>query len=70
MREDINKIAFAFGKVLWGLKEMTEDELKAKAMGFAKELPFPVDRETICQEVVKGYAQAEAEHQQQRATLH
>jgi hypothetical protein len=70
MQADIDKIAFAFGKVLWGLKEMTEEEVKAKAKGFAEELPFPVDVETICQEVAKGYAQAEAEHQQQRAPLH
>lgn len=59
---DINKIAFAFGKILWGIKEMTEEELRTKAMGFAKELSFPVDREVICQEVMKGYAHAEAEY--------
>jgi hypothetical protein len=65
------QVARAFGKTLWGLKEMTEEELKARAKGFAEGIPFLVtDLEAFCLEVVRGYAQAEAEHQQQRAPLH
>lgn len=72
MLENITEtqMAFAFGKVLWGLKDMTRDELMASAKGFSKGFPFLSDLEAFCQAVIAGYAQAEAEYQQRRATLH
>jgi hypothetical protein len=62
------QIAQAFGKVLWGLKELNKEELLASARGFAEGIPFLVtDLEAFCLAVAQGYAQAETEHQQRLA---
>jgi len=64
------KVAYAFGRTLWSLTDLTDDELKIKAKKFAEGVPFLVNNlEAFCLEVAKGYAQAKAEYQQQLATL-